>query len=193
MATNRSALTRPLAGAAMALACLAIAPSQATASTFQIDLHANSKVSAADVGLPAYPGASPYKEKDKDDDSADLGLILGDFHFRLKVATFVATDTPGRLLDFYRKPLSQYGEVLECDHGKPVGSVTTTRSGLNCSDSKGESINSDEHQLRAGTPHKFRIVAIQRPDSETSKALPKDVTRFSLIYLEIPKDKDKSQ
>jgi hypothetical protein len=185
-------LTIPLAGVGLALASVALSPAS-KASSAQIDLHANSKVSAADVGLPAYPGASPYKDKDKDDDSADLGLILGDFHFRLKVATFVATDTPGHLLDFYRKPLSQFGEVLECDHGKPVGSVSATHSGLTCSDSKGDSINSDEHQLRAGTPHKFRIVAIQRPDSETSKALPKDVTRFSLIYLEIPKDKDKSQ
>ncbi len=193
MTKRISAFGSPLAGSALALACVVFAATLARASGFQIDLHANSKVTAADVGLPSYPGATPYKDKDKEDDSADLGLVLGDFHFRLKVATFVATDTPSHLLDFYRKPLSQYGEVLECDHGKPVGSVTTTHSGLNCSDSNGDSINSDEHQLRAGTPHKFRIVAIQRPDSETSKALPKDVTRFSLIYLEVPKNKDKSQ
>jgi hypothetical protein len=187
MATKRSASTHLLAGAAMAIACLAMAP--AKASGLQIDLHANSKVTAADVGLPAYPGASPYKEKDKDDDSADLGLILGAFHFRLKVATFIVTDTPGHLLDFYRKPLAHYGDVLECDHGKPVGSVTTTHSGLTCSDSKGDSINSDEHQLRAGTPHQFRIVTVQKADQDSAQ----NSTRFSLVYVELPKDNEKSQ
>ena len=104
------------------------------------------------------------------------------------VATFVVADTPNHLLDFYRKPLAHYGEVLECDHGKPVGSVSTTHSGLTCSDSKGDSINSDEHQLRAGTPHQFRIVTIQKTDQESANS-----TRFSLVYIQLPKDNEKSQ
>jgi hypothetical protein len=45
-------------------------------------------------------------------------------------------------LAFYRKPISRYGEVLECDHGKPVGSHSVTRNGLT---------GSDEHDGRTPT------------------------------------------
>src|ERR1700679_2258999 len=35
-------------------------------SSFNLDLHANSHVTAKDIGLPVYPGATPWKEKDSD-------------------------------------------------------------------------------------------------------------------------------
>ena len=167
------------------------APTLAQSSDFKLDLHANSHVTAAEVGLPAYPGATLYKEKGKDKDdssSADLGMILGDFNFQLKTVSYLTGDSPDQVLAFYRKPLSHFGEVLECDHGKPVGPLTVTRSGLTCSDQKGGKINingtatSDDHELRAGAPHQFRIVAIEQAQDKS--------TRFGLVYLEIPKDSD---
>jgi hypothetical protein len=157
-------------------------------SAFQFDLHADSHSSAAEIGLPVYPGATVYRDKDNGG-TADLGMLLGDFHFQLKVASYVTSDSPEQVLAFYRKPLSRFGEVLECDHGKPVGPLTVTRSGLTCSDQKGGkiqfngSVNSDDHELRVGTPHQFRIVAI---DEAREKS-----TRFGLVYVELPKDSDK--
>ncbi|MGC2160833.1 MAG: hypothetical protein WA634_02890, partial [Silvibacterium sp.] len=81
-----------------------------------------------------------------------------------------------------------YGEVLECDHGKPVGKLTITNTGLTCSDEHGghvqvnDSANSShDHELRTGFPHKYRIVGID--DSDAGR------TRFGLVYLELPKDK----
>jgi hypothetical protein len=162
---------------------------------FHLNVNAESHATAAQVGLPAYPGATIYKEKDKtkdEDSGADIGFALGDFHFVLKVAPYVSGDSPEKVLAFYRKPLSKYGEVLECNHGKPVGALTVTKSGLTCSDQKGVtngangtteingSSSSDDHELRAGSPHQFRIVGIQEPKP--------GATRFSLIYLELPKD-----
>ena len=35
-------------------------------SGFSLDLHANSHATAKDIGLPLYPGASPWKDSDKD-------------------------------------------------------------------------------------------------------------------------------
>jgi len=154
-------------------------------SGFNLDLHANSNVTAKDIGLPVYPGATPWKDKDNDS-AANLGFGLNAFHFTLLAASYGTSDSAARVLDYYRKPLSRYGEVLECYKGKPIGALTVTHSGLTCSSNeKGHlTVNSEDsssnHELRAGTPLRFRIVGIS--DSQAGK------TRFGLVYLELPKD-----
>jgi hypothetical protein len=170
----------------LAFVSLGGAAAHAQDSDGGLELHANSHASAADIGLPAYPGATLYKDSD-DDAAVDLGLTLGDFHFDMKAANYTSSDTPERILKFYRKPLSRYGEVLECDHGKPVGALAVTGSGLTCSDEHGQhadskaSVNvSGDHELRAGTPHQYRVVGIDKSSS--------GATRFGLVYLDLPKD-----
>jgi hypothetical protein len=99
---------------------------------------------------------------------------------------YVTKDSPQQVLNFYRKPLSRYGQVLECDHGKPVGSLTVTRSGLTCDlkDSGGtSSYSSTGEEIRAGSPQKFRIVGVDESHPGS--------TRFALVYLELPKDTSK--
>ena len=155
-------------------------------SEVNLALHANSRGSAADIGLPSYPGATLYK--DPDNDSAfDFGFTVGDSHFRMAVANYLTVDSPAQILAFYRKPLSIYGEVLECNHGKPVGSVTVARGGLTCSDQQGghsqvdsRAGSSSDHELRAGTPHQFHIVGIGESQPRS--------THFGLVYIELPKD-----
>jgi hypothetical protein len=150
-----------------------------------MELHANSKATAADVGLPSYPGAKLDKDKDNDV-SVDMGYTFGDSQFRLIAANYLTSDSPDQVLSFYRNPLSHYGEVLECNDGKPVGKVTMTRSGLTCADDqKGDvQVNgysgSKGRELRAGTPQQYRIVGID-------KAEPK-ATRFGVVYVQLPKD-----
>src|ERR1700679_1782880 len=119
----------------MAAVSIAV-PSCAQNSDFSLNVHANSHATAKDIGLPEYPGASPFKDKDSDSSSADLGFLLNSFHFSVKAVSFVTTDSPEHVLEFYKKPLAKFGEVLECDHGKPVGSLTVTKSGLTCGDRK---------------------------------------------------------
>jgi hypothetical protein len=156
-------------------------------SGFNLDLHANGQATAKDIGLPAYPGAKPHKEGDGDSSSASLGLNFKDFHFSLLVASFETTDSGAKVLDYYRKPLTHYGEVLECFKGKPVGSLTVTKSGLTCDAKKGNNIevngstdSSSDHELRAGTPQRYRIVGVNNEkDGKTT---------FGLVYLEVPKD-----
>jgi hypothetical protein len=149
-------------------------------SGINLALHANSHARAADVGLPAYPGATLNKA-DGNDAAADLGLTAGDFHFSLLAVNYVTGDSPEQVLAFYRKPLSRYGEVLECDQGKPVGSVTVTRSGLTCGDDvRDQHASSSGREIRAGSPHRFRIVGIDNSHPGS--------TSFGLVYLELPKD-----
>jgi hypothetical protein len=153
-------------------------------SSGDIELHANKNVTAASIGLPEFPGARSFHGA-HEDSTADLGVTFGDFHFRLLVSKYVTRASPQQVLEFYRKPLARYGEVLECDHGLAVGSPKVASSGLTCSDtqehhshSSGES--SDSHELRSGAPRYFRIVGIDNGQTEE--------THFSLLLLELPKD-----
>ena len=153
-------------------------------SSGNIELHANKNVTAASIGLPEFPGARSFHGA-HDDSTADLGLTFGDFHFRLLVSRYVTRASPQQVLEFYRKPLARYGEVLECDHGLAVGSLKVASSGLTCSDTQGHHSHSsgessDSHELRSGTPRHFRMVGIDDGDS--------DETHFSLLLLELPKD-----
>jgi hypothetical protein len=186
---------RGLAVPAVVLCAVTALGQDSENSGLNLALHAKSQATAADVGLPAYPGAVAYAPPDdngkKDNDSSlDMGFTFGDFHFSVIAAGYETSDSPARVLEFYRKPLSRYGEALECDHGKPVGKLTTTSTGLTCSDDHGGHVqvnananSSDDHELRAGSPHKYRIVGID--DSKAGK------THFGLVYLELPKDTGK--
>jgi hypothetical protein len=160
-------------------------------SDFKLELHANKHVSAAEIGLPAYPGATLAKETD-DDNTADLGFTFGDTHFRIMVTKYITTGTAESVLSFYRKPLSRYGEVLECNDGKPVGAPTVAQSGLSCAEQKegglsvtDHGLSSAGHELRAGSSHQFRVVCIDKSHPES--------THFWLVYIELPKDHDKTE
>jgi len=167
------------------------AVSSAQNSDFKLELHANKHASAAEIGLPAYPGATLAKETDNDN-TADLGFTFGDTHFRIMVAKYITADSPDQVLAFYRKPLSRYGEVLECNDGKAVGTPAVARSGLGCSEQKeggltvtDHGLSTDGRELRAGAPHQFRVVCIDKSHPES--------THFWLVYIELPKDNDKAQ
>ena len=167
-------------GVSVAFACFA------QNSDFNLNVHANSHATAKDIGLPVYPGATLFKDKDSDSSSADLGLVLNSFHFNIQAVSFVTTDAPKQVLEFYRRPLAKYGQVLECNHGKPVGSLTVTKSGLTCGDhnSGGMTVDGSDRdvELRAGRPEQFRIVGID--GTEAGK------TKFGLVALVLPKDED---
>ncbi len=156
-------------------------------SDFSLNVHANGHATAKEIGLPVYPGATPYKEKDSDSSAANLGFALNSFHFSLQVASYETSDSAEQVLAFYRRPLAKYGEVLECVHGQAVGNLTVTSSGLTCSSQHGGHVEVNgsgdaDHELRAGSPQRFRIVGIDT--TQDGK------TKFGLVSLELPKDAD---
>jgi hypothetical protein len=146
-------------------------------SDFNLNMHANSHATAKDIGLPVYPGATLFKEKDSDSSSGDVGLVLNSFHFNVQAVSFVTTDQPRQVLEFYRRPMAKYGQVLECNNGKPVGALTVAKSGLTCGDGSDHGV-----ELRAGTPEQYRIVGID--GMETGK------TKFGLVALVLPRDEN---
>ena len=57
-----------------------VVPGFAQNSDFNLNVHANSRATPKDIGLPVYPGATPLKDKASDSSSADLGFVLNSFH-----------------------------------------------------------------------------------------------------------------
>ena len=159
---------------------------RAQGSGVGLELHANENVSASSMGLPHFPTSHAYKGESKDS-AADVGFTFGNVHFRVITSKYETNASADQVLDFYRKALARYGDVIECEHGQAVGALKSTKEGLTCDDSRGKhshfNADYDSHrQLRSGSPERFRVVAID--DSESS------ATHFVLVYLEIPKDDD---
>jgi hypothetical protein len=139
--------------------------------------------SAAEIGLPAYPG-SVLDTGDDGNHSAKVDLGFGDWKLRVKVARYSTADNRDQVLSFYRKALSEYGTVIECAGERPVGSPASTGEGLTC-DHTGHghaavpgNLISEDLQLKAGSPRHQHIVAF--------KAGGTSATRYSLIALDLP-------
>jgi hypothetical protein len=145
-------------------------------------LHVTSdSTTAADVGLPVYPGAKLSAKKDKDGDkSADIHLGFGDWQFRLKVVKYETSDTQDEVLAFYKKALGRYGDVIQCSGHNAVGNPTITKEGLTCDDSgKSHQVNLDLQQsLKAGSKHHQHIMGIEKSDGPD--------TVFSLVEIDLP-------
>src|ERR1700748_2346755 len=93
-------------------------------------LHVNTdQMSAANVGLPAYPGAQLVEHKDKNDkdkQSADIHIGFGKWQLHVKVVSYQTPDSQDQVLSFYRKALGRYGDVIQCNNGNAVGTPTMT-------------------------------------------------------------------
>lgn len=149
-------------------------------------LHVRSdQTSAADLGLPVYPGAqiAPDREGDK---SADVHLGFGQWQLRVRVVTYSTPDAQDKVMAFYKSAMGRFGDVIECDGNHPVGTPTVTSEGLNCrEDSHGNiringntGIDNDSGlTLRAGSRHHQHILAFKTAASGT---------RFALVELELP-------
>lgn len=137
------------------------------------------QTSAADLGLPSYPGAVT-DASDDGNRSAKVDMGFGSFKLRVRVAHYKSADDRDQVLAFYRKALSEYGTVIECVGGKAVGGLSTTREGLTCDHSDRDhtsSHGSGDLQLKAGSTRHQHIVAFGNGSSPTE---------FTLIALDLP-------
>ena len=144
------------------------------------------QTSAAELGLPAYPGAVT-DAADDGNRSARVDMGFGSFKLRVRVAHYKSADDRDQVLAFYRKALSEYGNVIECVGGKPVGALSTTREGLTCDHSDHDhatSHNPDDLQLKAGSARHQHIVAFGDGSSPT---------HFTLIALDLPHNFDNEE
>jgi hypothetical protein len=150
-------------------------------------VHVNTnKTTAADLGLPAYPGAQLVEDKDHDK-SADVHLGFGKWELRVKAVSYATADKQEQVLAFYKKALGRYGEVLTCQENAAVGKPTVTSEGLTCEDHKNMKVQIGNQsvggtgkglELKAGSKSHQHIVGFE--ESEGGR------TRFSLVSLDLP-------
>jgi len=157
-------------------------------------IHVNTdQTTAADLGLPAYPGATAVKGDDKHK-SADVHLGFGDWELRVRAVSYEASDSQEKVTAFYKKALGRYGDVITCQSNAPVGAPASTSQGLTCADDKGNGNvkidQGDYHlgggglELKAGSKRHQHIVGFESPQDGK--------TRFALVALDLPAGMDSS-
>ena len=77
-------------------------------------IYFNAEAGAKDVGLPVYPGARPYRDKDENQSSVKFGLWGSSFAFKLAVVKLESNDSPQKVAAFYKRALAKYGTVVDC-------------------------------------------------------------------------------
>jgi hypothetical protein len=149
----------------------------------------------AGTGLPPYPGAqiAPKHSNDgkggHDSGAADVNMSFGSFQLRVKAVSYRTSDSPDKVLAFYRQGLARYGAVIQCADHQPVGTPTRTPEGLDCADDSNNNkarfkVNEGVHgkmELKAGSRQHQHIVAID-PDSDSDAG----GTKFALVALDLP-------
>jgi hypothetical protein len=167
--------------------------------TVQVDtpfggVHVNTdQTSAADLGLPVYPGAKMVTDDDKHK-SADVHLGFGQWQLRVKAVNYTSPDSQDQVVAFYKKALGRFGDVIACQGSTAIGTPTSTHEGLTCEDkdnnSKVNYNNGDvnihhDYQLKAGSKRHQHIVGFEDPKGAT--------TRFVLVALDLPTGDDDSK
>jgi hypothetical protein len=155
-------------------------------------VHVNTnQTTAADLGLPVYPGAQPATDNDKHK-SADVHLGFGEWELRVRAVSYSTPDKQDQVLTFYKKALGRYGDVITCQGKSPVGAPVKTLEGLTCEDDKNSKVQVDQGdyslgkgslELKAGSKRHQHIVGFESPKDGQ--------TRFALVALDLPAGLDK--
>lgn len=136
-------------------------------------LKLKTSVEAKDVGIKLYPGATPRQANGDDKHSASVQLGNDRFGLKVVAAEFESQDAPDKVLEFYRRELKSYGNVLECKNTNGSQHLETLDSNdkeLKCENDKG-----DATELKAGNTDRQRIVAVH-PNGTGS--------RFAIAYIQ---------
>ncbi len=137
------------------------------------EIHVGSDADTKDIGLASYPGAKPKSDSDSDKHSANISLGGENFGVRVATANFVTDDSPEKVIEFYRKELKRYGNVLECPKGLNENK-SKEHSEITCSDSG--SSEPGKLEMAVGVPEKQHVVSV-KPNGKG--------TEFALVYVQV--------
>jgi hypothetical protein len=140
----------------------------ARADGINAGLEIQDKVSLADMGLPAYPGAVPQREDSDDKASFGLNLWGGSFGIKLQVLKFHSDDGLDKVSDFYRGALARYGKVLDCSLTLPEDA--SSEAGAKAGENRKLALRCDREDRKDGKrvykvgtdKNHFRLVSLQR-------------------------------
>ncbi len=138
-------------------------------------IHVSKGANVADVGLSVYPGAR-LKQKGTDGEDKSANVNISGFGFGVKVVAleYESSDSPAKLIAYYKDQLQKYGHVLEChsshmEFNADMNGADHGSHELTCQGSSGSNV-----ELKVGTKENQHIVAV-RPEGQGSS--------FSLVYV----------
>ena len=145
------------------------------------------QISASDLGLPVYPGATQVKGDDNHK-SADIHMGFGEWQMRIRAVSYSSTDPQDKVAAFYKKALGRYGDVITCKDHTAIGTPVATSEGLTCADDgKHSQVQINDHdyagkdslQLKAGSKRHQHIVAFDSGNNGGK-------TVFGMVALDMP-------
>lgn len=137
------------------------------------ELKVGTDVSAQDTGMALYPGAREKKDSN-DDHKANVQIGGDEFGLKVVALKYLTDDSPEKVIDFYRKDLKRYGNVLECPKGIKESHSDSDDGEIRCSDSG--SSEPGKLTLAVGIPKRQHLVAV-KPNGKGSE--------FDLVYVNI--------
>jgi hypothetical protein len=172
---------------ALAASLAAGAPLTFAAESWSAGITADGKATAAEVGLPTYPGAQLLpNQKEGKQESLQFNLWGGAFGLKLVVARYQTPDRIDQVAAFYQPLLGKFGTVLECP---PAASGKSNAAASRASGNEGKALSCDDDHaepggrlFKAGTRRQQRIVGIEPMKDGQSG------TRISLVRLELSGD-----
>jgi hypothetical protein len=175
MITDRqSRLRYALVVFAAVIAAVFVAASSRAAG---LDLHADAD--AADVGLPAYPGATKQSPNGGDTKGFRFGVWGESFGFKLAVVGYRSDDSVDKVAAFYRDALGKYGAVLDCTHHLKKGDgqrrdddKAAKDAPVSCGD---DTVEAGSRLFKVGTERSQRVVKVKPW---------RDGARFELVHVE---------
>jgi hypothetical protein len=143
------------------------------------DLKVRKEIDLKELGLTPYPDSRPVPDsKGSDDDSANVNISTPFFALKVTAAKYESSDTPTKIIDFYRKDMARYGKVISCK-----GSSGATKAEhkddndfslkCDCNDVGGDPKNTT---LKAGEGSSQHIVVVEPKDN---------ATRIGLVHIRL--------
>jgi hypothetical protein len=128
-------------------------------------ISASDEATAAQVGLPDYPGAQrvvdPSDRGNKD--AVALEFRFGNYGLEVVVAKFTTPDSAEAVARFYQPALARYGRVLDCQdpaqRAQAKAAAQQDDQALTCDDKPSRT---QERVYKVGTEHLQRALSIER-------------------------------
>jgi len=137
-------------------------------------------VDAKDTGLSVYPGARVTTGHKDNDSSANVNINTSFFGVKVVAVKFASDDSPDKILAFYRKDMTRYGNLIECDT-KTVSFQPRKHdldAPVRC---EGDGGMRNIKELKAGVESNQHVVAVQPKGSGSE---------FSLVFVRLRDSKD---
>lgn len=133
---------------------------------FSAGLSVQPRASAADIGLPLYPGAVPERDRrdgGEDGDSASISLWGGPFGMDLHVMKLRSGDSAEVVSRFYRDAMQRQGRLVDCSRDGPADppvSAATSEAGklMRCGNDRAQD---GAFLFKLARPGGVRMVAIE--------------------------------